>query len=288
MAGSLFVVATPIGNLEDLTFRALRTLKEVELIAAEDTRRTSKLLAHYGVAKPLVSLHEHNEHREAAGLVARMAAGLTVALVSDAGTPGISDPGATLVRLARAHGIRVVPIPGPSAITAALSVSGITATPFTFLGYPPPGGQARDRWMECLHSQTGAVVFFEAPHRIQRTLDESAVYLVNRQILVNREISKINEQLVSWPIAAVNGAEPMTERGEFVIVVSPPITAELGLELDPEKTFRLFDQLVGSSGLSDENAIVAIGAMKGVSVQKVAKAVKKGAIWVKRQMNAND
>src|SRR4249920_1407926 len=135
--GTLFVVATPIGNLEDITLRALRTLREVDLIAAEDTRRTSKLLARYDIRKPLVSLHEHNEHRERVRLVGRLQAGEQVALVSHAGTPGISDPGAPLVRAAREAGIRVVPIPGPSAVAAALSVSGIDLAEFAFMGFPP-------------------------------------------------------------------------------------------------------------------------------------------------------
>src|SRR5690349_17841426 len=133
MPGALFVVATPIGNLEDLTFRALRTLKEVDLIAAEDTRRTSKLLSHYEIRKPMVSLREHNEVRESPRLVARMAAGESVALVTDAGTPGISDPGARLVAATHAAGLKVTPIPGPSAVTAALSASGFSADSFVFM-----------------------------------------------------------------------------------------------------------------------------------------------------------
>src|SRR5678815_494423 len=135
MPGTLFVVATPIGNLEDLSFRALRTLKEVDLIAAEDTRRTAKLLAHYAIRKPMVSLREHNEHRETPKLVARLAAGESIALVSDAGTPGISDPGQFLVQAAREAAIKVSPIPGPSAVMAALSATGLAADSFVFLGF---------------------------------------------------------------------------------------------------------------------------------------------------------
>src|SRR5262245_47875860 len=166
MAGTLFVVATPIGNLEDLTFRALRTLKEVDLIAAEDTRRTSNLLARYEVRKPLVSLREHNEHRESDRLVAQLLAGKSIALVSDAGTPAISDPGALLVRRARSRGVRVVPIPGPSAVAAALSVAGLTSEHFVFMGFPPSSGKARSAWFESARIETRPIVFFEAPHRI--------------------------------------------------------------------------------------------------------------------------
>src|SRR5580765_2190222 len=148
MPGTLCVVATPIGNLEDLTFRALRTLREVDVIAAEDTRRTAKLLAHYEIRKSMVSLHEHNETRESPRLVARMLTGESIALVSDAGTPGIADPGATLVSAARAAGVPIVPIPGPSAIAAALSVSGVSGSEFLFAGFPPSSGQAREEWLD--------------------------------------------------------------------------------------------------------------------------------------------
>ena len=153
MPGLLFVVATPVGNLEDLTFRALRVLREVDLIAAEDTRRTAKLLAHYDVRTSVVSLHEHNEFREAPRLVRRLESGTNIAVVSDAGTPAIADPGARLVRLARAHGIKVVPIPGASAVTAALSVAGVTEPEFVFAGFPPSHGKAREDWFEGLEGE---------------------------------------------------------------------------------------------------------------------------------------
>ena len=160
MPGTLFVVATPIGNLEDLTFRALRILKEVALIAAEDTRRTAKLLAHYEIRCPMVSLHEHNEFREAPGLVARLAGGISVALVSDAGTPGIADPGARLVSLARAAGVPVVPIPGASAVATALSATGLEGREFVFMGFVPPRGREREEWMERLVAEPRIVVLF--------------------------------------------------------------------------------------------------------------------------------
>lgn len=279
MSGTLFVVATPIGNLEDLTFRALRTLKEVDAIAAEDTRRTSKLLAHYGVSKPLVSLHEHNEHREAPKLVGRMVSGQSLALVSDAGTPGISDPGTTLVRLAREAGVRVVPIPGPSAVTAALSVSGLPATPFTFLGFPPPSGQARERWLEQLHQQTGALVFFEAPHRIVATMDEAKLYLSERPIMCLREATKINEELVLW--TNINGYSAR-EQGEFVIVVGPGADPK-PIEHTPESVHSLFDQLITGAGLSHSHAMTALSSLTGMSQRKLASLVKKGKILAKRQ-----
>src|SRR5262245_16760447 len=172
MPGTLFVVATPIGNLEDLSFRALRTLKEVDLIAAEDTRRTAKLLAHYEIRKPMVSLREHNERRETPRLIDRLRTGQSIALVSDAGTPGVSDPGQHLVRSAHDAGIKVSPIPGPSAVMAALSASGEPGDEFRFKGFVPRSGDLRKRWLADLQAEPGTVIFFEAPHRIARTLVE--------------------------------------------------------------------------------------------------------------------
>ena len=212
----LYVVATPIGNLEDITFRAVRTLGEVDLIAAEDTRRTAKLLAHYRISRPMVSLREHNEHRETPKLVARLAAGASVALVSDAGTPGISDPGTRLVRATRDAGIRVIPIPGPSAVVAALSASGYPADRFRFLGFPPASGQARTEWFRTLAGEADTVVFFEAPHRIERTLSDLAQWLVNRPYTCVRELSKVHESLVDKPMS--EAAIPAV--GEFTLVVS--------------------------------------------------------------------
>src|SRR5918993_3395259 len=148
LAGTLFVVATPIGNLEDITLRALRILKEVDLVAAEDTRRTGNLLRHYGIRTPLISLHEHNEHQRGEDLVQRLRAGSAIAVVSDAGTPSISDPGARLVRAARDAGLRVDPVPGPSAITAALSASGLNVDKFAFAGFPPVRSSDRKKWFD--------------------------------------------------------------------------------------------------------------------------------------------
>ncbi len=217
MAGTLFVVATPIGNLEDITLRALRTLREVDLIAAEDTRRTAKLLAHHNIHRPMVSLHEHNEYREAPRLIERIMAGISIALVSDAGTPGISEPGERLVRLAHERQIRVSPIPGPSAIAAALSVSGQPASEFVFMGFPPRSGKARQDWMARLAAEPRTVVAFESPHRITATLDELAILLVKRHIQIHRELTKLNEELVISPITT--GDRSVKSLGEFVLVI---------------------------------------------------------------------
>src|SRR3954470_14396949 len=172
MAGILYVVATPIGNLEDVTLRALRVLRDVSLIAAEDTRRTARLLQHYSITTRTTSLHEHNEREKSAHLIERLRAGESIALVSDAGTPLISDPGQTLVAEARRAGIRVEAIPGASAILAALSASGLPAPEFAFFGFPPTRANARRDWFANLRKQTMLTVFFEAPHRILHSLDD--------------------------------------------------------------------------------------------------------------------
>ena len=217
MPGTLFVVATPIGNLEDITLRALRTLREVDLIAAEDTRRTLKLLSHHHIHCRMVSLHAHNEHREAPKLISKLISGASVALVTDAGTPGISDPGEYLVRLAHEQRIKVTPIPGASSVVAALSVSGLPSSQFVFMGFPPRSGQERRRWFETVAKEDRTVVAFEAPHRIGPTLNELQEILVERHIQIHRELTKINEQFVVWPNnTPIGGGKAL---GEFVLVI---------------------------------------------------------------------
>jgi 16S rRNA (cytidine1402-2'-O)-methyltransferase len=223
MPGTLFVVATPIGNLEDITGRALRVLREVALIAAEDTRRTARLLARYAIPTPTTSLHEHNEFRKIPSLVARLGRGDHVALVSDAGTPTVSDPGQRFVAAALEAGIRVEPVPGPSAATAALAVSGFPAGTFTFLGFPPTKSKERARWFEELRTAGRTVVFCEAPHRVRSTLEQLLNVVGDRIIVVARELTKAHEQLVKRPISEVLKAfeKPV---GEHTIVVEIGLT----------------------------------------------------------------
>src|SRR5690349_11909295 len=216
MAGTLYVVATPIGNLEDITVRALRTLRDVALIAAEDTRRTAHLLTRYGITTPMTSLHEHNETRKTAPLVARLLSGESVALVSDAGTPLISDPGEALIRSAIDAGIRVEPIPGPSAIVTALAASGFETQPFMFLGFPPARSKDRNDWMSRLLSLDMTAVFFEAPHRIRKTLQEILEKAGDVSIMVARELTKAHESLVRGPISQVL-VDPNLEKGELTV-----------------------------------------------------------------------
>ncbi|TAK16962.1 MAG: 16S rRNA (cytidine(1402)-2'-O)-methyltransferase [Acidobacteria bacterium] len=284
MPGTLYMVATPIGNLEDLTFRARRILSEVDLIAAEDTRRTSHLLSHYQIKKPMVSLREHNEAREAARLVEKMLAGQSVAVVTDAGTPGIADPGARMVNAARAAGIQVVPIPGASAVTAAMSVSGSTVPEFTFLGFPPAKGEDRNRWFERLAGLTHPAVFFEAPHRIERTVAEVEGMLVKKHILVLRELTKLNETVVERPNNV--STEQIKPIGEFCVVVIPEIDSN---EISTNSTafqreaLNLFTQLTAGGQVSEEFAIELIALKLAVTEAAARKAVKKAKISVKQQ-----
>ena len=257
MPGTLFVVATPIGNLDDVTARALRVLREVDVIAAEDTRRTSHLLTRYAITTPTTSLHEHNEQKKTATLLARLGAGGSIALVSDAGTPTVSDPGQRLIQAAVAAGVKIEPIPGPSAILATLAASGFPADSFLFLGFPPTRSKDRKQWFERLRGATGTVVLFEAPHRLRRTLSEIQEAMGDLEAVAGREITKIHEELVRGPISTVLSAlvEP---RGEFTIALYVGQTTELAVELvGSEKAavadFSLITELTGAS----RRAIVA-------------------------------
>ena len=216
--GILYVVATPIGNLEDVTLRALRVLRDVSVIAAEDTRRTARLLQHYSISTRTTSLHEHNERSKTPPLVARLLAGESIALVSDAGTPVISDPGTHLVAAAHAAGVRVEPVPGPNAAVALLAAAGFAGDAFVFAGFPPNRSKARIRWLEALADDPRTLIFYEAPHRIRATLEDMLRVLGDRTVAIGRELTKMHGNLVVQPISALLEG-PLEERGEFVIAV---------------------------------------------------------------------
>jgi 16S rRNA (cytidine1402-2'-O)-methyltransferase len=220
MAGMLFVVATPIGNLEDITLRALRVLREANLIVAEDTRRTAKLLSHYGIHTPTLSFHAHNSRSRLPAILARLREGERIALVTDAGTPAVSDPGAELVIACRTAGILVDPIPGASAALVAAVGSGFPLNSVTFLGFPPARGKARSEWFEAVAGRAGTVVFFEAPHRIAHTLADIGRLLGNRQICVARELTKTHQEFISGPANGVAFLS-ITRKGEFTVVIGP-------------------------------------------------------------------
>lgn len=222
-SGILYVVATPIGNLQDITLRALDILKTVDAIAAEDTRHTSGLLNHFGISKKLIAVHEHNEHQSAEKLLAFLNSGESIALVTDAGTPGISDPGAVVVDVLRRAGVKVVPVPGASAVIAALSASGITQNGFLFHGFLPASGAARRKQLEALKTQTVTLVFYEAPHRILECVaDLTQVLGAERRITFAREVTKTFETFYTCPLAEAEAwlkADTNQQRGEFVLLV---------------------------------------------------------------------
>ena len=278
--GTLFVVATPIGNLEDITLRALKILKTVELVAAEDTRRTGNLLRHFGIDVPVVSVHEHNEQARVQKIAGRLAKGESVALVTDAGTPGVSDPGAALVAAVREAGFRIEPIPGASAVAAAISAAGINSDGFTFLGFPPVRSKDRKLWFGSLTqaAKERAVVFFEAPHKLRKTLEE-LVNLVNRPIFVGRELTKLHEELI---FASPNDllTRFQNPHGEFTLIIPP------GKALAHEREAPSDDEIAGLVGHITETerpkslkeASRLAGERLGLSAKQVYAAVERTKI----------
>lgn len=241
MAGTLYLVGTPIGNLEDITLRALRILKEVDLILAEDTRRTRKLLSHYEIHTPLKSYHEHNERTLAPELLARLAAGTSLALVTDAGLPGISDPGAYLVKTAVEQGLPVTAVPGPTAFALALVLSGLPTECFTFWGFPPRRGREREEVFAAALAETKTAVFYEAPTRLGRTLTDLAALAPARRAAVVRELTKVHEEVRRGTLAELAAAFAQEEvKGEICLVVAgepagekQPTEEAVRLERDP-------------------------------------------------------
>jgi 16S rRNA (cytidine1402-2'-O)-methyltransferase len=219
--GKLYVVATPIGNLEDITYRAVRILREADLIACEDTRQTRKLLEHYGIEKPTVSYHDHNEQQRAQELVAKLQEGLSIAQVSDAGMPGVSDPGYRLVNLAIEKGITVVPVPGASALVSALAASGLPTDAFEFRGFLPAKSGQRRTVLESLREVQHTVIFYEAPHRILESLHEIAGILgAGRQVVIARELTKLHEEFIRGTAGEIlKRLDGRELRGEITLLI---------------------------------------------------------------------
>ena len=270
-------MATPIGNLEDLTLRALRLLREVTLIAAEDTRRTAKLLHHYGIETPTTSFHEHNEKKKGPQLIAKLQRGDTLALVTDAGTPLLSDPGGRLVKEALSHGIEVHAIPGPSAILTALVMSGFTDNSFTFAGFPPNRSNARKHWLFALSKEARPLVLFEAPHRIRHMLQDMLEILGDREVALCREMTKIHEELVQGPISGV--LERLSEaHGEFTVIVSPPPKPAQEQILVPkvQDIWNEFCRLTKCGGVDRRSAIKQLAVRYGLTTREAYAAVERG------------
>jgi 16S rRNA (cytidine1402-2'-O)-methyltransferase len=264
----LYIVATPIGNLEDITLRALRILREADLIACEDTRQTRKLLDHYGIAKPVTSYHDHNEAARAAELIERLERGECIALVSDAGTPLISDPGYRLVAAAVAAGVTVVPIPGPSAVMGALAAAGLGTDSFRFCGFLPPKTSQRQKVFEELRQEACTLVFYEAPHRILETLEDVASVMRTRPVVIARELTKLHEEFLRGTAEELHAtllARPSV-KGEITLLIGKAEHAEAD-ETPIEDAIRSLE----TNGLSRMDAIKQVAKARGLSKREVYK-----------------
>lgn len=278
MTGKLYIVATPIGNLEDITMRAVRILRECQLIACEDTRQTHKLLEHFGITTPALSYHEHNEAARAAELVGKMEEGASVALVSDAGTPLVSDPGYRLVRAAIDAGITVVPIPGPSASLAALAASGLPSDAFRFCGFLPPKSSQRRRALEDVKSETATLIFYETPHRIIDALEDIAAVMGSRPIVAARELTKLHEEFLRGTASEIHAtlvARPSV-KGEFTVLIGKMPDRKPGdAEAAGESEISLVDAVKAAEkeGLSHMDAIKRVAKERGLGKRDVYREV---------------
>ena len=266
MSGTLYLVATPIGNLEDITYRAVRTLREADLIACEDTRQTRKLLDHYGIRKPLVSYHEHNEAARSEELISRLETGASVALVSDAGMPLVSDPGYRVVIAAIRAGIPVVPVPGPSALVAALAASGLATDSFSFGGFLPAKAGQREKALETLRDQTATAIFYETPHRIVEALADIERVLGDRPVVVARELTKMHEEFVRGTASEVR--EALAGRA----AVKGEITLLIGKATTPPAELTTVEDAVEAyvrEGMARMDAIKKVARERGISKRDV-------------------
>jgi 16S rRNA (cytidine1402-2'-O)-methyltransferase len=256
--GALYIVSTPIGNLEDITLRALRVLKEVDFIAAEDTRHSLKLLVHYGISKPLISYWREREKIKSVEILEKLHSGRSVALISDAGTPGISDPGAVLIKKAIEEKIQVISIPGPSALIAALSLSGLPTNEFTFLGFLPSKKIRRQKVLKDLSLEPRTLIFYEAPHRVLETLEDMEKIFAERKAALAKEITKIHETVLRGSISEIlNKLEKTTIAGEYIIVLEGK-TAE--------------NRLITRDVLLEISSLMKKGVSRKEAVKKIAEA----------------
>jgi 16S rRNA (cytidine1402-2'-O)-methyltransferase len=266
-SGCLYLVGTPIGNLEDITLRALRILKEVDLIACEDTRHTQKLLNHFDIAKTLVSYHEHNEMTRSPELLIKLEDGAKIALVSDAGMPLVSDPGYRLVTLCVRHKIRVVPIPGPSAMLAALAGSGVPSEEFLFVGFLPARSGERRRMLERLRIEERTIIFYEAPHRIAESIADAREILGDRPACIAREVTKLHEEFLRGKLSHLE--ESLTERparGEITLVVGPAEASAVSGQVDTSQSLSdRVEELIRQAKLDRKEALKLAAKERGIS-----------------------
>ena len=272
-SGTLYLVATPIGNLEDMTVRAVRILREVDLIAAEDTRRTLKLLNHFEIKKPLTSYYEHNKQEKGNIIINQLLEGKDIALVSDAGSPGISDPGEDLVRLAIEHGINVTMAPGPAAVVMGLVLSGFPSGRFAFEGFLAVNKKSRTARLNSLKEETRTMVFYEAPHKLIQTLKDMYAILGNRRIALARELTKKFEEIIRCTLEeAVDKYERESPRGEFVLVVEgidEAYTAESVRRKWDELTLKEHLEFHMQSGMNKKQAIKKVAEDRGLSKREI-------------------
>ncbi len=273
MSGTLYLCATPIGNLEDITLRVLRILKEVDLIAAEDTRNTIKLLNHFGIKTPMTSYHEYNKYDKAQFLVDRLIDGTNIALVTDAGTPAISDPGEELVRQAYEAGVNITSLPGACACITALTLSGMSTRRFAFEAFLPSDKKERKIILESLKTETRTIVMYEAPHHLKQTLDELYNFLGDRQITICRELTKLHETTNSFTLsAAIDYYNTNSPKGEYVLVIKGVDIKELTLK--KQENWQQIDILAHmeiylSKGISKKEAMKKVAADRGISKREV-------------------
>ena len=278
MPGTLFVVATPIGNLEDITLRALRVLREADVIAAEDTRRTARLLARHAISTPTVSFHEHNTRSRIPQLLTRLGAGQSVALVTDAGTPGISDPGVELVDACITAGIPIDPIPGVSAAITAAVASGFPLVPLTIWGFPPNRAKDRSVWLAAFSETRTTMTFFEAPHRIVQTLRAGAAIWGKRPIMVGRELTKVHQEFLRGTALEVLPRVEATAKGEFTVVVGPMTNDVVAPSADDDAIAEEFDRQTKAGATSRRAALSATAKRLGLSAKDVYAAVERTKI----------
>jgi 16S rRNA (cytidine1402-2'-O)-methyltransferase len=277
--GTLYLVGTPIGNLEDITFRAVRTLKEVQLIACEDTRQTQKLLNHYGIETHTTSYHEHNELTRSAELVMQLEQGKSIALVSDAGMPGISDPGFRLVTLAIRHRIPVVPIPGPSAFLSALVASGLPTDAFRFLGFLPSKEGQRAKTLENFRNSTRTVIFYEAPHRVIESVEEIIQVLgPERPIVIAREVTKLHEEFIRGTaveiLAQLKNREEV--KGEITLLIGRAPEQQRGQSVFNAATVRTrVREMMKKESLDERDALKRVAKEMGVSKSEAYREMQK-------------